>query len=256
LPVSVSLIERAVMTDTHCLGPVPLHGPKANDSQTVTVAVQAADPILGAGAVAYLRSRPDIQPVPATCAHFADVTFILADTLSDELVAWMQQVANQTADGEGRFVIVADGLAPAQLLRAFCCGPLSVIPRRECDYEQVVQAIRLMRQGFVKLPGTELRSLIMWRQWRPLRAALLPPPGRTSDSLVAAAAPATSAGRLDQREREVLRMVADGFGTAEIAKRLNYSERTVKNILHRLLTRMNLRNRAHAVAYAVGNGLL
>ena len=67
--------------------------------------------------------------------------------------------------------------APAQLLRAFRCGLLSVMPRHECDYEQVVQAIRLMHQGFVKLPGTELRSLIMWRQWQPVRAALLPPPG-------------------------------------------------------------------------------
>jgi DNA-binding NarL/FixJ family response regulator len=243
------------MTDTHCLGPVPIHGPEANDSQPVTVAVQAADPILGAGAVAYLRSRPGIQPVPANCAHFANVIFILADTLNDELVAWMQQVANQTADGEGRFVVVADGVAPAQLLRAFCCGLLSVIPRHECDYEQVVQAIRLMHQGFVKLPGTELRSLIMWRQRQPLRAAL--PPGLPGESTaVVTAAPATSSARLDEREREVLRLVADGFGTAEIAKRLNYSERTVKNILHRLLVRMNLRNRAHAVAYALGNGLL
>jgi len=223
----------------------------------VTVAVQAADPILGAGAVAYLRSRPGIQPIPANCAHFADVILIVADTLSDDLVAWMQRVANQAADGEGRFVVVADGLAPAQLLRAFCCGLLTVMPRHECDYEQVVQAIRLMHQGFVKMPGTELRSLIMWRQWQPVRA-MLPPPGLPGESMavVTAAAPATSAARLDEREREVLRLVAGGFGTAEIAKRLNYSERTVKNILHRLLSRMNLRNRAHAVAYALASGLL
>jgi DNA-binding NarL/FixJ family response regulator len=182
----------------------------------------------------------------------------LADMLSDEIVAWMQQVASQAADGEGRFVVVADALAPAQLLRALCCGLLSVIPRHECDYEQVVQAIRLMHQGFVKLPGTELRSLIRWRQWQPLRAALPPPPGLPGNSLpmVPEVAPAASADRLDEREREVLRLVANGFGTVEIAKRLNYSERTVKNILHRLLTRMNLRNRAHAVAYALGNGLL
>jgi DNA-binding NarL/FixJ family response regulator len=100
-----------------------------------------------------------------------------------------------------------------------------------------------------------LRSLIMWRQRQPLRAAL--PPGLPGESTaVVTAAPATSSARLDEREREVLRLVADGFGTAEIAKRLNYSERTVKNILHRLLVRMNLRNRAHAVAYALGNGLL
>jgi DNA-binding NarL/FixJ family response regulator len=74
--------------------------------------------------------------------------------------------------------------------------------------------------------------------------------------VVTAVAPATSLARLDERERAVLRLIADGFGTAEIAMRLNYSERTVKNILHRLLSRMHLRNRAHAVAYALGNGLL
>ena len=170
----------------------------------------------------------------------------------------MQQVANQAGDGEGRFVVVADGVAPAQLLRAFCCGPLSVIPRHEGDYEQVVQAIRLMSQGFVRLPRTELRSLIMWRQWQPLRATLPPPPARPGESraVVTTVAPATSPARLDERERAVLRLIADGFGTAEIAKRLNYSERTVKNILHRLLSRMHLRNRSHAVAYALGNGLL
>ena len=242
------------MTDTHC----PTAGYSELGPVTLTVAVQAADPILGAGAVAYLRSRPGIQPVPPNCAHFANVVLILADMLSDELVAWMQQVANQTGDGEGRFVVVADGVAPAQLLRAFCCGPLSVIPRHEGDYEQVVQAIRLMSQGFVRLPRTELRSLIMWRQWQPVRAAMLPPSGLPGDSMavVTAAGPATSSARLDEREREVLRLVADGCGTAEIAQRLNYSERTVKNILHRLLSRMNLRNRAHAVAYALGNGLL
>jgi DNA-binding NarL/FixJ family response regulator len=246
------------MTNAHYLGPVPIQGPEPYDSKTVTVAVQAADPILGAGAVAYLSSRPGIQPIPASRAHFANVIFILADTLSDETVAWMQRVANQTANGEGRFVVVADGVAPAQLRHAFCCGLLSVIPRHECDYEQVVQAIRLMHQGFVKLPGTELRSLITWRQRQPLRTALLQPPALPGESMavVTAAAPAMSSARLDEREREVLRMVADGCGTAEIAQRLNYSERTVKNILHRLLTRMNLRNRAHAVAYALGNGLL
>jgi DNA-binding NarL/FixJ family response regulator len=245
------------MTDSHCLGPVPIHGPESNDSQPVTVAVQAADPILGAGAVAYLRSRPGIRPIPPSCAHFADVTLIVVDALSDELVAWMQQVASQTADGEGRFVVVADVAAPAQLLRAFCCGLLSVMPRRECDYEQVVQAIWLMRQGFVKLPGTELRSLIRWKQRPPLRTALLRPPELPGEAMAAVVvAPGTSAGRLDEREREVIKLVADGLGTAEIARRLNYSERTVKNILHHLLTRMNLRNRAHAVAYALENGLL
>ena len=61
---------------------------------------------------------------------------------------------------------------------------------------------------------------------------------------------------LTAREIEVLRLVADGFENREIADKLSYSERTVKNVLHDITTRLQLRNRAHAVAYALRHGLL
>jgi DNA-binding NarL/FixJ family response regulator len=61
---------------------------------------------------------------------------------------------------------------------------------------------------------------------------------------------------LSPREVDVLRLVADGLDTGEIADSLNYSERTVKNVLHELTTRLQLRNRSHAVAYAVREGLI
>lgn len=61
---------------------------------------------------------------------------------------------------------------------------------------------------------------------------------------------------LSPRETEVLRLVADGMDTAEIARVLCYSERTVKNVLHQVTTRLQLRNRSHAVAYAVREGLI
>ncbi len=35
-----------------------------------------------------------------------------------------------------------------------------------------------------------------------------------------------------------------------------YSERTIKNIIHEVTRRLNLRNRSHAVAYAVKAGLI
>ncbi len=54
----------------------------------------------------------------------------------------------------------------------------------------------------------------------------------------------------------MVRLVADGLDTREIALRMSYSERTVKNVLHDLTTRLQLRNRTHAVAYAVREGLI
>jgi DNA-binding NarL/FixJ family response regulator len=55
---------------------------------------------------------------------------------------------------------------------------------------------------------------------------------------------------------EVLRLVADGLDTSEIARQLAYSERTVKNVLHDVTSRLQLRNRSQAVAYALRQGFI
>jgi DNA-binding NarL/FixJ family response regulator len=59
---------------------------------------------------------------------------------------------------------------------------------------------------------------------------------------------------LRPRERAVLALIADGHSTREVAHRLCYSERTIKNILQDLTTRIGLRNRTQAVAWALRNG--
>jgi DNA-binding NarL/FixJ family response regulator len=60
--------------------------------------------------------------------------------------------------------------------------------------------------------------------------------------------------RLRPREREVLSLIAEGLSTREVARRMCYSERTIKNILQELTTRIGLRNRTQAVAWALRNG--
>ena len=61
---------------------------------------------------------------------------------------------------------------------------------------------------------------------------------------------------LTRREFDVLRFLADGDTTREIAQRLSYSERTVKNIVHDLLEKLGCRTRAHAVALAARHGVI
>lgn len=65
-----------------------------------------------------------------------------------------------------------------------------------------------------------------------------------------------AAPMLSDRELQLLRLLADGATIAEIAARLFCSERTVKYTLHQLLDRFGLRNRVHAVAWALRSGLL
>ena len=66
-----------------------------------------------------------------------------------------------------------------------------------------------------------------------------------------AAAPGLSA-----RELSVLELVARGLTDGEIAKECGISEFTVKTHLRHLYVKLGAKNRAHAVALGVQNGLL
>jgi DNA-binding NarL/FixJ family response regulator len=61
---------------------------------------------------------------------------------------------------------------------------------------------------------------------------------------------------LSDRERRVLRLVADGHQTREVAAELCYSERTIKNVIHDVVIKMNVRTRSQAVAQAVRQGMI
>ena len=83
-------------------------------------------------------------------------------------------------------------------------------------------------------------------------------PAALVDAVRAAATPERAAprSRLTPREREVLRLVADGHPTREVARRLCYSERTIKNVVRDAVAKLEARTRSHAVAKAVRAGLI
>jgi DNA-binding NarL/FixJ family response regulator len=207
----------------------------------VTVAILAGDPVTGEGAAAFLGARREVRVLSADRRHEAEVVLILVNTVTEEALDWMRGAA-AAAHGRGvGFVLVGDGVREHHVLRAVSCGPVSVIPRREADFERILRAVKGVHKGRLDMPDHAvgwLAGLI-----RSIHQDVLEPRGLTTAGL-------------DAREVEVLRLLADGLGTPEISARLCYSERTIKNIIHGVLTRFDLRNRAQAVAFALRAGAL
>ncbi len=166
---------------------------------------------------------------------------MLATQVTEETLSWMQRAAEQAPDRELRFVLVCEAMSEPHLLRAVSCGMVSVLARQGASQERIVRAVLGAHEGRAEMPGVAVGWLA--GQIRAIQRNVLAPNGLTASGL-------------ESREADVLRLLAEGLDTQEIAERLSYSERTVKNIIHGVLSRLNLRNRTHAVAFALRTGLL
>ena len=61
---------------------------------------------------------------------------------------------------------------------------------------------------------------------------------------------------LSVRERQILKLLAQGFDNGYIAAELRLAEQTVRNYVSRLYTRIGVRSRAEAVVWATRNGVV
>ncbi|MFF2039325.1 LuxR C-terminal-related transcriptional regulator [Kitasatospora sp. NPDC058170] len=203
------------------------------------VVVQAADPISRAGAEAQLRRCPGLDLAEdAAAAAPGAVTVLLAESADSSTTATLRRLVR---GGDHRVVLVVERMREAELLEAVECGVAAILWRREATADRLGRAVLAAARGDGDLPADLLGRLIT--QMGRLQRSVQGQPGYTPPGL-------------SEREADVLRLVADGFDTGEIAAKLSYSERTVKNVLHGLTTRLQLRNRAHAVAYAVREGYI
>jgi len=136
---------------------------------------------------------------------------------------------------------VASRLDDGDLVSAVEVGVVGLVRRDEATPDRLVEVITSAATGEGSVPPDLLGRLL--DQVGQLQRQVLSPRGLTFTGLAT-------------REIDVLRLVADGFSTGEIAVELCYSERTVKNVLHDITTRLHLKNRSHAVAYALRQGLI
>ena len=142
------------------------------------------------------------------------------------------------------------------------------VPTGSCDVRLVRPPDDSIQAGSLELDDGEVTGVVILRNVTPARVvscvrAATAGGGSISPELLGEIFPVHTASRggvhrlqLTDREYDVLRMLADGESTRGIAKQLSYSERTVKNIVHDLLVKLNCKTRAHAVALAAQQGVI
>lgn len=65
-----------------------------------------------------------------------------------------------------------------------------------------------------------------------------------------------SPAELTPREKEVLRLLAEGLSNSQIAGQIHYSENTVKKHIRSILEKLHMNNRIEAAVYAIKTGLV
>ena len=238
-----------------------------------------------AGAKSQLQTHPAIELVGPADLDRARVALVVADAV-DETAAKVVRAIQR--DGIPRVVLVASRFDEAGVVAAVAAGVTSFLRRSEATSIRLAEALRQADQAGCQLPEGLLKkaaaSAAGWPSAAPARVGQPGDPaaraasGSNTDNGPASAPRAGSDGsvstvpfvlgptersggtitsiRLSSREAEVLRLVADGYDTSDIAEHLAYSESTIKGVLAKLMARLEARNRCHAVAIVVREGLI
>ncbi|MDP9825731.1 helix-turn-helix transcriptional regulator [Kineosporia succinea] len=198
----------------------------------VRLVLVTADPLSQAGVEGMLADHPRLRLVPASRAVDAHLLVLVAprpDTRAAEAVRLASRyrrlpvlaVLGTPGDGDEAEARLS------QLGVVACLWRPDVTPQRLA--EEIVQVSHL---------GLNSRL------------------GHDLDEYRRRHAPDTADSTPSGREADVLRLLADGFAIPEIARTLKFSERTVQKTLFAVTSRLHLRNRTQAMAYAWRKGVL
>ncbi|EXG82264.1 helix-turn-helix transcriptional regulator [Cryptosporangium arvum] len=213
------------------------HGAPAAGARRIPVTVIGDDPLTRAGLIAHLQSGPDIDLRPATPDgdHRPGVAVVATDRVDRAAVGRLRALSSGW-----KAVLIVAHLREPELLRALDADVFAILLRHDVTPDRLLRAVRASARHDRDLPADAVGHLVDVV----VRLRRADPAGRDDER------PPT------QRELDVLRLIAEGMETREVAAHLSFSERTVKNVLYGVTARYGLRNRTHAVAHVLREGYL
>jgi DNA-binding NarL/FixJ family response regulator len=196
------------------------------------------DPLSHAGLANFLQTRSEITLMRTAQRNETDVLVVAAERLATDVVAMLRRAAVEL---NVPVVLLVNEITEAELLTAIECRVVAILPRSAVTGDRLAHSVLAAAGGGGVMPPNLVGELL--KHIERLQRDVLTPYG-------------LNASGLTPREVDVLRLMADGLDTGEIAGKLCYSERTVKNVIYGVTHRLKLRNRSHAVAYALRAGMI
>ncbi|MEV7046411.1 LuxR C-terminal-related transcriptional regulator [Amycolatopsis sp. NPDC051061] len=189
----------------------------------VRVALLASDPIMLAGLSVLLGAEPRLSVLPAGPHDEAEV-FVYATGRADHRT--LESLRTHSDRLTAPVVVIAGKYVGKDLRDLAACGVVTVLPH---------EAVGSLGDAVLAAARND-------------REVSLDPYDVLAD--------AKNSLSFDSREIEIVRLLAEGRTTGAISLELSYSERTVKNQIQIMTSRLGLRNRYQLVACLVRSGVI
>jgi two-component system, NarL family, response regulator LiaR len=213
----------------------------ASEAQPIRVLIVDDHGVVREGLRAYLELEPDIQVIGE--ARDGAEAVRRAQELSPDVV--LMDLVMPNMDGVDATTRIKEQQPHVHVI--------VLTPFLEDD--RVVPAIKAGATSYLlkDVAASDLARAI--RGARAGQAQLHPEVARRLMQQVTAPRKPEAGAQLTEREREVLRLLAEGRSNKEIARALVVSERTVKGHVSNILGKLGLQDRTQAALYAVRHGL-
>jgi DNA-binding NarL/FixJ family response regulator len=217
----------------------PVRSADGKSGSGVRVFIVFRDVIYASGLQATLAAAPGIESVErapsiaSALEHEAlgEADVLLLDSDVGGAASLVQEIA---VASHTRVLICLHESTSAEVLEGIRNGVAGVLARDLMTPDTVLAAVMAVAAGIFALDAAILRALTASAQ------------GGADGSRTV-----RRSRRFTAREQMVLSLVAAGLSNREIAQRLSYSERTIKTVLHDIVTKLGVKSRSQAVALAV-----
>lgn len=208
------------------------------------------DEIWRVGVRAVLADDPDIDVV-GEAANYSDAMTQIRNALPDVVlvdidlpklgaIRLAEEISSRWSNGRLKVIVVSGKENEPDLVRAVHAGASGYLPKSAAPARIQAAVHDVVAGGAVMSPLAIRRMLDRFKHLMSTDPGHLPP----------------SMDLLTRRERSVLMLIAKGDSGAQVADALRISEATVKSHVSHILVKLQLRDRAQAVAMAYKAGLV